>query len=171
MKTPFFRQLKTSADRWIDRLQLKTQEKIFIIFLVSALLIGHVILFIKVHYNPLLLENIRVVRSDEVAPNHPTAAEILKEIDQKLAAKENLPEAAPAEAASAPASGLLVNINTAGSSELQRLPGIGPQMASRIIDYRIDNDGFKRPADLMLVKGIGPKTYAKLQPLICIENE
>ena len=62
----------------------------------------------------------------------------------------------------------LVNINTADAVQLEKLPWIGPKMAIRILDFRKSSGGFKRPQDLMKVKGIGEKIFAKLQPLITI---
>ena len=62
----------------------------------------------------------------------------------------------------------LVNINTADAGQLEKLPQIGPKMALRIVDFRKSNGNFKRPQDLMKVKGIGEKVFAKLQPLITI---
>jgi competence protein ComEA len=62
----------------------------------------------------------------------------------------------------------LVNINTADAGQLEKLPWIGPKMALRILDFRKSNGNFKRPQDLMKVKGIGEKIFAKLQPLITI---
>ena len=59
-----------------------------------------------------------------------------------------------------------VNVNTADASQLQSLPGIGPSKASAIISYRSANGPFKRVDDLVRVKGIGPKTLAKLRPLV-----
>jgi len=62
----------------------------------------------------------------------------------------------------------LVNINTADAAQLNTLPRIGPKMAQRILDFRKSNGNFKRVQDLMKVKGIGEKVFAKLQPLITI---
>jgi competence protein ComEA len=62
----------------------------------------------------------------------------------------------------------LVNINSADAAQLATLPQIGPKMAQRILDYRKSNGSFKRVQDLMKVKGIGEKVFAKLQPLITI---
>lgn len=59
-----------------------------------------------------------------------------------------------------------VNINTASAEQLQRLPGIGPAMAARVIAYRQQAGGFKQLEDLQEVGGIGPKKYAKMAPLI-----
>jgi len=62
-----------------------------------------------------------------------------------------------------------VNINTATIEELQALPRIGPAMAARIVTYREEFGPFVRKVDLMKVKGIGKKTYSKLQDLITLE--
>lgn len=59
-----------------------------------------------------------------------------------------------------------VNINTATLEELQTLPGIGPSVSKRIVDYRQKNGAFKKPEDLMNVRGIGEKSFLKLKPLV-----
>ncbi|MGI6206109.1 MAG: helix-hairpin-helix domain-containing protein [Anaerovoracaceae bacterium] len=61
-----------------------------------------------------------------------------------------------------------VNINTAGSEELQTLTGVGPAIASRIIDYRNKNGAFKSIEDLTNVSGIGEKTLEKFKDEICV---
>ncbi len=71
-------------------------------------------------------------------------------------------------AADKPAAGDKVNINTADAGQLVNLPQVGPKMAQRILDFRKSNGNFKRVQDLMKVKGIGEKIFAKLQPLITI---
>jgi len=73
-----------------------------------------------------------------------------------------------AEKQAAAGSDKLVNINTADAGQLEKLPQVGPKMALRILDFRKNNGSFKRPQDLMKVKGIGEKIFARLQPLITI---
>lgn len=51
----------------------------------------------------------------------------------------------------------LLDINSATFTQLQTLPGIGPVLAQRIIDYRTKNGPFTSPADLAKVDGIGAK--------------
>jgi competence protein ComEA len=60
----------------------------------------------------------------------------------------------------------LISINSAGSSDLQRIPGVGPVMAEKIISYREENGGFKALDDLKNVSGIGDKTFAKMKKMI-----
>ena len=56
-----------------------------------------------------------------------------------------------------------VDINAAGLDELQRLTGIGPALAQRIIDYREEHGPFQSVEDLLEVKGIGEATLAKFR--------
>jgi len=56
-----------------------------------------------------------------------------------------------------------VNVNQASAQEIAAaLPGIGPAKAKAIVDYRAANGPFKSVQDLTKIKGIGPKTLAKL---------
>ena len=58
----------------------------------------------------------------------------------------------------------LIDINSATAKEFERLPGIGPQIAGRIVAYREKNGAFKRVDDITKVRGIGPKTLERLRP-------
>ena len=60
----------------------------------------------------------------------------------------------------------LLNINTASAEELQILPGIGAQMAQRIVDHRERHGKFDSVGALQKVKGIGAKTLEKLRRFV-----
>ena len=62
----------------------------------------------------------------------------------------------------------IININFAGKNELELLPGIGPELAQRIIDYRKNIGAFKKKEDLKNVTGIGEKKYEAIKDLITI---
>lgn len=59
-----------------------------------------------------------------------------------------------------------ININKATLDELCALKRIGPSYAQRIVDYREQNGPFEKPADIMKVRGIGPKTYEANKSII-----
>ena len=55
--------------------------------------------------------------------------------------------------------------------DLETLPGIGPVLAERIIEYRERYGGFQSVEEIMYVSGIGEKTYAKIADLLKVEVE
>lgn len=61
-----------------------------------------------------------------------------------------------------------VHINSANAGQLQQLPGVGPAMAQKIMQYRQSSGGFKTVDELLNVSGIGPKKFAKMQPFITL---
>ena len=62
----------------------------------------------------------------------------------------------------------MVNINTADEKELDKLPGVGPAMAKRIVEYRTENGAFQAPEEIKRVKGIGDAKYAKMKDKIAL---
>ncbi len=59
-----------------------------------------------------------------------------------------------------------LDLNSASYEQLIQLPGIGPNYAQRIIEYRYNNKGFKSIEELKQIKGIGDKKFDKLKPYI-----
>ena len=58
----------------------------------------------------------------------------------------------------------ILDLNTATASQLERLPGIGPALAARIVEDRDRRGPFRRVEDLGRVKGIGPATVERVRP-------
>lgn len=91
------------------------------------------------------------------------------EIEEQMLSGQLPPPTAEQVLSSAVPTGGLVNINTATAQELdERLPGIGPALAARIIDYRESNGSFAQVEDLKNVSGIGDKKFADMKELISV---
>jgi competence ComEA-like helix-hairpin-helix protein len=73
---------------------------------------------------------------------------------------------APADAATGK-----VNVNTADAAQLALLPRVGPSLAQKILDFRKQNGPFKATEDLMLVRGMGEKTYQLVRPYVAVSGE
>lgn len=69
------------------------------------------------------------------------------------------------------AEGRRVNVNSADAAQLALLPRVGPSVAQRIVAFRKENGPFKAPEDLMLVQGIGEKTFQLLKPYVAVAGE
>jgi competence protein ComEA len=74
---------------------------------------------------------------------------------------------APAMAAGKAAPTAKVNINTASVEQLTTLPGVGPKLAARIVEYR-QKASFRSPQELMNVKGVGEKNFAKIESWVTV---
>lgn len=62
-----------------------------------------------------------------------------------------------------------VDINNASQTEIETLPGIGPSLASKIIEYREQNGGFKNVEELQNVKGIGDAKYGEIKDRVLVK--
>ncbi len=61
-----------------------------------------------------------------------------------------------------------INLNTASAAELMRLPYVGQTVAHRILEHRRKHGDFKRPQDLIIIKGLSAKRYRQIAHLIRI---
>lgn len=75
--------------------------------------------------------------------------------------------AAPGHTGSAVDTSGLIDLNTATSRDLEGLPGIGPKLASQIINYRTSAP-FTSVEEVMNVSGIGPKKYDSIKNLVTV---
>jgi competence protein ComEA len=62
--------------------------------------------------------------------------------------------------------GQTLDVNTATEAELTQLPGVGPSLAARIVEYRTENGPFQSVDDLQNVSGIGPSKFEKMAPFV-----
>ncbi|MCH8328602.1 MAG: helix-hairpin-helix domain-containing protein [Candidatus Marinimicrobia bacterium] len=63
-----------------------------------------------------------------------------------------------------------IDLNHATGPELRQLPGVGPVMAKKIIDYRLKNGYFRSVEGLMNVDGVGPKRLAQWRDLLVLSD-
>jgi comEA protein len=61
-----------------------------------------------------------------------------------------------------------INLNTATIAQLETLPGIGPNTAKSIVDFRNRSGPFQRVEDLLAIKGISKSKLEKLRPYVTI---
>lgn len=74
-----------------------------------------------------------------------------------------------AMAAASPQDDPKVDLNSATADQLQALPGIGPALAKRIVEFREKNGPFQKAEDLMNVPGIGEKKFLQLKDRILVK--
>ena len=60
-----------------------------------------------------------------------------------------------------------INLNTASAEALISLPGIGPGLADKIIQYRTRYGAFQRPQDVIIIDGFGERRYHRIEPFVC----
>lgn len=120
------------------------QEKKVILVILGLLVLGVLLAGIKRYY-PQTAEAIIYVQPHEISA---TDQALKKSTTNRLA---------------------VINLNTATSSDLIELSGIGQVIAERIVDYRNAYGGFKTKDDLLKVKGIGLKKLEKIKDQISLE--
>jgi len=62
----------------------------------------------------------------------------------------------------------IVSLNRGSQQDLESLPGVGPSLAGKIIEYRERNGGFKDVREIMLVSGVGEKMWEKIKDRVSL---
>ena len=148
------------------------------LFLLCTLLVGCVLTSIGVEYFTKADESIQIPQAaiveQHIVQKERETSNIQKSIskDKRVSSFQEKPSKTKStdEKADNESKNIVfpININTASEKELDALPGIGPSIARRIVEYR-SSKPFTKIEDIMLVKGIGEKKFAKLKELITVE--
>ena len=101
----------------------------------------------------------------------PTGSRFDRVTARPVSAKTGTAQRAKARARDESASNDLLDLNRADATDFESLPGIGPVLAQRVIDYRTTVGRFQRIDDLRAVKGIGPKIFERIKPLVTVAAE
>lgn len=119
---------------------LTKHERLIIIFLASAVLVGFGVLGVQEHTRKVHLE----VKPSGIAHGDIDVEKLVQEAKS-------------------------VNVNSADINALIRLHGIGPKLAEKIIKYRTQNGPFKDKETLKNIPGIGPKKFSEIEKYIVLE--
>ena len=95
---------------------------------------------------------------------------VVRNETRSAAAEETPPASVLEEEPPVPSAENPLNINMADAAALDTLPGIGPVLAGRIVEYRSTHGAFSKKEDLMLVEGIGEGIYGDLRDVITVEE-
>jgi len=149
-------------------LGLTKQEQGIVLFLTATLIVGVAVSLYK-----------RFVGAEalpEVDPHYirefRTRAQELREnpsLSPEREAQSASPQTGQSRARAVEAQKFLLDLNTATAEQLQGIPGIGPVLAGRIVEYRKQNGAFHAVSDLVDVKGIGAAKLEKIKPYVTIK--
>ena len=125
----------------------------------EALLLAMTLVFL------LLTGAIFVLRSRSGGAEYVVRNETMRAAEEETPPASVLEEEPPVPSAENP-----LNINMADAAALDTLPGIGPVLAGRIVEYRSTHGAFSKKEDVMLVEGIGEGIYGDLRDVITVEE-
>ena len=125
----------------------------------EALLLAMTLVFL------LLTGAIFVLRSRSGGAEYVVRNETMRAAEEETPPASVLEEEPPVPSAENP-----LNINMADAAALDTLPGIGPVLAGRIVEYRSTHGAFSKKEDLMMVEGIGEGLYGDLRDVITVEE-
>jgi competence ComEA-like helix-hairpin-helix protein len=137
-------------------------EVIVVGTLIGGLLLGHGLRWIQRWTDPQLTpptSAAEIARLLDSLAGPPIVAPAVEPIDT-LVPRPSIPK--PASRTTG-----IVHLNTASKTRLMTLPGVGEATAERIIQHRMRSP-FRRPEDIMHVKGIGEKRFERMRPFIAV---
>ncbi len=160
---------------WIDRLEISRAERIAVVLLMICTVVTTSIFLFwepKPNYDPAHYAKLERVFEERSRMAESERNEILARynpvsITKDVAATEN----GALAGAAGTAEPIRININTASSQDLQKLPGIGPAYAQRIIEWREENGLFTSPEQLLEIRGIGERRLEQIRPLIILSED
>lgn len=126
-----------------------------VMFGFAGVLLAAVVLTIVLSAPPLALAGVSEVSSSLLS--HPSLSSVLENSQIEDSSKSEEEVVFP------------INLNTATLAELDALPGIGPVLAQRILEYREANGAFQSPEDLLKVNGIGEKTLSDILDYVVLD--
>ena len=126
----------------------RNEQKV-LLFLVVTFFLGFAVKVYQEHYQPL-------PDTPMNSADYKTAEIAFPSVSDRMEAKTVKPLSGP------------IPVNSASAFELERLPGIGPAMAKRIVEYRDYHGKFSSVEELHKIKGIGVKTLQKIRPYITL---
>jgi competence protein ComEA len=127
--------------------QMNPKERTVLVFLIAVALAGAAV---SAWHHHRLQRNLEIIQSAIHAPQPAP--------DSTQSAVRN------------PQSAALIDLNTASAGEFDLLPGIGPALAQRIIEYRTAHGGFKAVDELRQVSGIGPKKLEAIKDRVTVSH-
>jgi len=160
-----------------QRLALTTPEALMLVFISVLVMGGSCVRFVEGQSVPFSAADYAELHAAFEAQTDVLRAEVASDAAADSTSIEEDPPVRVATMTEAPprrraaASGpVRMNLNTASARTLQRLPGVGPAISARIVDYREAYGGFRAPREVMRVKGIGPKTFEKMAPYLFVDE-
>jgi competence protein ComEA len=145
-------------EKFNEHLGFTRSEQRVVVFLVLAFVCGSIVRYVRILSNPSPVY--------DYATSDSAFAARSRLLDSAARGTDDEPDSA---LAAGDARDSVVNINTAGKDRLMSLPGIGEAMAERIMTWREEHAQFRSVRELMNVKGIGKKKFARIEKLCTVQ--